>query len=48
MNVRTSQDGTELREVQYVPVFAADFGVIEELVVKVGLSFCDIEEQLET
>ena len=43
VNVGTSPDGTELKEVQYVPVFAADFGVIEELVVKVGLSFCDIE-----
>ena len=38
--------GVEIREVEYVPVFAADFGVIDELNVKVGLSFCDISGAL--
>ena len=27
----------------FVPVFAADFGVIDALTVRVGLSFCDVE-----
>ncbi len=39
-------DGTEHREMSFVPVFAVDFGIIEELVVKVGLSFCDIDGAL--
>ena len=35
--------GTLEQNMEFVPVFAADFGVIDELTVRVGLSFCDIE-----
>ena len=34
-------DGTRLQELRYVPVFAADFGVIDGLTARVGLSFVD-------
>ena len=39
-------NGVEIREVEYVPVFAADFGVVDDLNVRVGLSFCDINGAL--
>ena len=39
-------NGVEQRELKYVPVFAADFGVIDDLNIKVGLSFCDINGAL--
>ena len=39
-------NGVEQRELKYVPLFAADFGVIDDLNVKVGLSFCDINGAL--
>lgn len=32
--------------IEQVPVFSMDFGVIDELVVKVGMSFCDIDGAL--
>lgn len=38
--------GIEKRVIQYVPIFAAEFGVIDELSVKVGISFCDISGAL--
>lgn len=34
-------DGTRLQELRYVPVFAADFGVLSQLTARVGLSFVD-------
>ena len=39
-------NGMEHREMSFVPVFAMDFGLIDDLVVKVGLSFCDIDGAL--
>ena len=39
----TLQDGTIQQELSMVPVFVADFGVLEELNVHVALSFCDVE-----
>jgi predicted alpha-1,2-mannosidase len=41
--IKVDSNGVEHREMSFVPVFAADFGVVDELTVKVGLSFCDIE-----
>lgn len=31
------------QEMEYVPVFAVDFGVVDDLTVRVALSFCDVE-----
>lgn len=31
------------QEMEFVPVFAIDFGVVEDLTVRVALSFCDVE-----
>ena len=42
----TLEDGTTLQSMEYVPVFACDFGVTDELNVRVGLSFVDIEGAL--
>jgi predicted alpha-1,2-mannosidase len=42
----TLDDGTLLQTVEYVPVFACDFGVIEELNVRLALSFVDIDGAL--
>jgi predicted alpha-1,2-mannosidase len=39
----TLDDGTLVQEMTMVPVFVADFGVLDELNVHVALSFCDIE-----
>ena len=39
----TLEDGTIRQEMTMVPVFVADFGMVDELNVHVGLSFCDIE-----
>lgn len=39
--------GKLLKEVEYVPVFACDFGVIDELNSRVGLSFVSIEGALQ-
>ena len=39
----TLEDGTIRQEMTMVPVFVADFGIVDELNVHVGLSFCDIE-----
>ena len=36
-------DGSLVQEMEFVPVFAADFGVVSDLTVRVGLSFCDVE-----
>ena len=44
--VNVDSSGVEHRELNYVPVFAADFGITDELTVKVGLSFCDISGAL--
>ncbi len=44
--ISVDSNDVEYRELQYVPIFAADFGVIDELSVKVGLSFCDISGAL--
>ena len=41
--VDTMEDGSLVQEMSMVPVFVADFGVLTELNVHVGLSFCDIE-----
>ena len=41
--VDTLEDGSLVQEMSMVPVFVADFGVVSELNVHVGLSFCDIE-----
>ena len=46
-NVGYSPEGDLLQEVEYVPVFAADFGVIDELNAEVALSFVSIEGALE-
>jgi len=41
---RTDSRGDIIEQnMEFVPVFAADFGVIDELIVRVGLSFCDID-----
>ena len=42
INDNTTKEVIE-QTMDFVPVFAADFGVIDELTVRVGLSFCDIE-----
>ena len=42
----TLADGTVEQEVAFVPVFRADFGVLDELNVHVALSFCDTEGAL--
>ena len=41
--IDTLEDGSTIQEMTMVPVFVADFGMIEELNLHVGLSFCDIE-----
>lgn len=46
-NMGYNANGDLLQEVEYVPVFAADFGVIEELNAEVALSFVSIEGALE-
>ena len=46
-NVGKAPNGDLLQEVEYVPVFAADFGVIGELNAEVALSFVSIEGALE-
>ena len=45
-NVGTGEAGELLQEVEYVPVFAADFGVMSELNAEVALSFVSIEGAL--
>jgi predicted alpha-1,2-mannosidase len=41
---KTDSSGYTIEQnMEFVPVFAADFGVIDELIVRVGLSFCDID-----
>ena len=42
----TLEDGTTLQTLEYVPVFACDFGVVDELNAHVGLSFVDIDGAL--
>ena len=44
--VGRDEDGTLLQEVTYVPVFAADFGPIDTLIARVGLSFVDVQGAL--
>lgn len=44
--INVDSSGVQHRELNYVPVFAADFGITDELTVKVGLSFCDISGAL--
>lgn len=39
----TRPDGTLEQVMEYVPVFSADFGVIDSLIVRTGISFVDIE-----
>lgn len=39
-------DGSLQQVMEYVPVFAADFGVLDSLIVRTGLSFVDIEGAL--
>ena len=39
----TDADGTLLQEMEFVPVFACDFGMVDELNVRVALSFVSIE-----
>jgi predicted alpha-1,2-mannosidase len=46
-NVGYSANGDLLQEVEYVPVFAADFGVVSELNAEVALSFVSIDGALE-
>ena len=46
-NVGQSASGDLLQEVEYVPVFAADFGVVSELNAEVALSFVSIEGALQ-
>lgn len=42
------QENGSLKQImEYVPVFAADFGVLDSLVVRTGLSFVDIEGALK-
>ncbi len=43
----TLEDGSLVQEMSMVPVFVADFGVLSELNVHVGLSFCDIEGAIQ-
>ena len=38
-----SDNGDLQQEVTFVPVFAVDFGVVNELTTRVALSFCDID-----
>ena len=45
--IDTLEDGSTVQEMSMVPVFVADFGVISELNVHVGLSFCDIEGAIQ-
>ena len=45
--VDTLEDGSLVQEMSMVPVFVADFGVVSELNVHVGLSFCDIEGAIQ-
>ena len=45
--VDTLEDGSTIQEMSMVPVFVADFGVVSELNVHVGLSFCDIEGAIQ-
>ena len=40
------EDGRLEQVMEYVPVFAADFGVLDSLIVRTGLSFVDIEGAL--
>ena len=45
-NIGIGEGGELLQEVEYVPVFAADFGVLSELNAEVALSFVSIEGAL--
>ena len=45
-NVGVGQSGETIQELDYVPVFAADFGVLSELNAEVALSFVSIEGAL--
>ena len=45
--IDTLEDGSTVQEMSMVPVFVADFGVVSELNVHVGLSFCDIEGAIQ-
>ena len=45
-NIGIGEGGELLQEVEYVPVFAADFGVVSELNAEVALSFVSIEGAL--
>lgn len=45
-NVGVGDSGELLQEVEYVPVFAADFGVLSELNAEVALSFVSIDGAL--
>ena len=45
--VDTLEDGSLVQEMSMVPIFVADFGVLSELNVHVGLSFCDIEGAIQ-
>lgn len=44
--LETRSDGRLVQEMEYVPVFAADFGTIDSLIVRTALSFVDIEGAL--
>lgn len=46
-NVGYTPNGDLQQEVEYVPVFAADFGVIDELNAEVALSFVSIQGAME-
>ena len=41
-----NEEGQQLQDLEYVPVFACDFGVIQELNVEVALSFVSIDGAL--
>ncbi len=42
----TRADGTLEQLMEYVPVFSADFGVVDSLIVRTGISFVDLEGAL--
>ena len=42
----TLEDGTVMQTMEYIPVFACDFGVVEELNVRIAISFVDIDGAL--
>ena len=44
--VAVKPDGSLEQVMEFVPVFAADFGVVDSLIVRTGLSFVDIEGAL--